>query len=109
MSEIPSIRLDHINIPALKPEWLAEWYAEMFGFRAMGGFVISPGTVIVFEQGKPIDYRGQCHFGFRCASREKVLHWAEKLEVPLLEDATYCGFKTSDPEGNVFEVYWEQS
>jgi len=107
LAEPPDIRLDHINLPALKPEWLAQWYAETFGFRAEGGFVIGPGTLIVFEQGKPMDYGGNTHFGFRCSSREKVITWADKLGAPIEEEMNYCGFKAKDPEGNIFEVYWE--
>lgn len=109
MAEPPDIRLDHINLPARRPEWLAEWYADTFGFRAQDGFVIGPGTLIVFEQGEPLDYRGNSHFGFRCASRDQVAAWAQKLESELEEDEAYCGFKTNDPEGNIFEVYWEES
>ncbi len=109
MSDAPDIRLDHINLPALKPDWLAEWYADMFGFRAKDGFVIGSGTLIVFEKGKPLDYGGSAHFGFRCSSKEKVAVWAQKLEAELVEEASYAGFKAADPEGNVFEVYWEES
>lgn len=109
MTDTPDIRLDHINLPARRPEWLAEWYASTFGFRARDGFVFGPGTLIVFEEGAPLDYRGNTHFGFRCSSPERVRHWAEKLASELEEEETYCGFKASDPEGNVFEVYWEQA
>ena len=109
MSEEPLIRLDHINIPARKPEWLAEWYAEHFGFTARDGFVSGPGTLLVFEAGKPLDYRGQVHFGFRCSSRAQVEEWAERFSAELVAEADrYCGFRTSDPEGNTFEVYWER-
>lgn len=107
MADSPDIYLDHLNLPALKPEWLAQWYAETFGFQAKDGFVLGPGTLIVFEQGKPLDYRGNTHFGFRCGSRDKVAEWATTFGAELEQDATYCGFKASDPEGNVFEVYWE--
>ena len=88
MTEIPQLVLDHINLPAARPEWLADWYAENFGFNSKDGFVFAPGVLLVFEKGKPTDYKGNTHFGFR--SR-----------------ANYCGFKTKDPEGNVFEIYWE--
>ncbi len=107
MADTPDIRLDHINLPAARPEWLADWYAEMFGFRSEGGFVIGPGTLIVFEQGTPIDYGDNAHFGFRCTDREKVLLWAEKLAATVISESDYCGFKARDPEGNHFEVYWE--
>lgn len=108
MSDSPDIRLDHINLPALKPEWLAEWYAEMFGFRANKGFVYGNGMYLVFEEGEPAGYGTKPHFGFRCGSREQVTVWAERLEAELVENDDYCAFKTRDPEGNHFEVYWER-
>ena len=108
MQDAPDIFLDHINLPARKPEWLAEWYASTFGFKAKEGFVVGPGTLIVFEKGEPLDYRGNTHFGFRCRSRDRVGEWAKKFSASLDEDETYCGFKTTDPEGNIFEVYWEE-
>lgn len=103
------IRLDHINLPARKPAWLAEWYADMFGFRASDGFVLGAGVVLVFEIGEPLLNGGRPQFGFRCDSREQVVHWAEKLEVTIEDESVYCGFKATDPEGYVFEVYWEES
>jgi len=109
MSDTPQIKLDHINLRAKKPEWLAEWYAEQFGFSAQKGFVSGAGTILVFEEGDPLEYHGQVHFGFRCRSRAKVEEWALKFSAHLDAEADhYCGFKTSDPEGNVFEVYWER-
>jgi len=108
MNDVPEIRLDHVNVPAQKPEWLAEWYAEMFGFKSEGGFVFGSGTLLVFEKGKPLDYRGNSHFGFRCATKEMVLNLAFKLEAKLKEESHYCAFQSQDPEGNVFEVYWEE-
>jgi hypothetical protein len=108
MPDKPLIQLDHINIPASKPEWLAQWYADNFGFIASKGFVSGPGTLLVFEDGSPVDYRGKVHFGFRCSSREKVQVWAEEFEASLVENENYSGFQTNDPEGNLFEVYWEE-
>jgi len=107
MSETPEIRLDHVNLPARKPEWLAEWYADKFGFRSEGGFVFGFGTLLVFEKGEPLDYKGKSHFGFRCTNKESVINLAEKFEIELKDDENYCAFKTQDPEGNFFEVYWE--
>ena len=109
MNDTPLIRLDHVNLPARKPEWLAEWYAEQFGFKSEGGFVVGPGTLLVFEEGEPPDYRGNIHFGFRCSSKDQVTSWADKFAATLETEEHYCGFKTKDPEGNVFEVYWEQN
>ena len=109
MDSPPDLRLDHINLPAKRPSWLAEWYAENFDLRVEGTFVIGAGIILVFEQGEPADYGGKAHFGFRCASRDRVAAWAGKFEAALVEEANYCGFETSDPEGNRFKVYWEAS
>tara|TARA_R110002072_G_scaffold113986_4_gene243890 strand:+ start:9595 stop:9936 length:342 start_codon:yes stop_codon:yes gene_type:complete len=103
------IRLDHINLPARKPEWLAEWYAETFGFQAQNGFVLGAGAVIVFEIGEPLIRPGRVQFGFRCTSKAQVVDWADKLDVVLENESVYCGFKATDPEGYVFEVYWEST
>jgi len=107
MAEVPQLVLDHINLPAKKPEWLADWYAENFGFKSKDGFVFAPGVLLVFEQGNPANYEGNTHFGFRSRSRDAVADWAQKLDAALTEGPNYCGFKTKDPEGNVFEIYWE--
>ncbi|MFT5209651.1 MAG: catechol-2,3-dioxygenase [Flavobacterium sp.] len=107
MTSKPDIRLDHINLLATNPEWLADWYAENFGFQAKDGFVFGPGTLLVFEKGEPLDYKGNVHFGFRCGERDSVVSWADKFSASLEQDDVYCAFKTKDPEGNVFEVYWE--
>ena len=107
MSDKLLVNLDHINIPAIKPEWLAEWYAEKFGFVAQSGFVSGAGFLLVFEKGEPLDYKGKVHFGFRCSCRETVKRWATDLNAILVENKNYNGFKASDPEGNIFEVYWE--
>jgi catechol-2,3-dioxygenase len=37
-----------------------------------------------------------------------VQEWATRFNEVLEEERTYSGFKTKDPEGNVFEVYWEK-
>lgn len=101
------MRLDHINLPAQKPEWLADWYAETFNLRAKDGFVLGAGVVIVFEKGDPLTYDGNAQFGFRCDSKHQVLEWAEKLAVSVEDEAIYCAFTATDPEGYVFDVYWE--
>ncbi|MFT4631220.1 MAG: catechol-2,3-dioxygenase [Candidatus Pseudothioglobus sp.] len=107
MLKPPALRLDHINLPARKPSWLAEWYAGQFGFTASAGFVMGAGVLLVFELGEPLDTHGKPHFGFRCDSSEAVAQWAAKFEQGLEDSGAYCGFKTRDPEGNVFEIYWE--
>ena len=108
MADHPLLVLDHINLPANKPEWLADWYAENFGFKSKDGFVFGPGVLVVFERGSPVDYNGNTHFGFRSRSKEAVAEWALKLDATLTEGPNYCGFNTKDPEGNAFEIYWEE-
>ena len=108
MNEKPDIMLDHVNLPARRPEWLADWYADNLGLKAGHGFVFGPGTLIVFESGEPVDYHDNVHLGFRCNSRHTVVALAEKLRAALDQAGNYCAFKSTDPEGNVFEVYWEE-
>lgn len=105
---MPSIRLDHINLPARKPDWAAEWYAEKFGFVAKDGFVLGAGVVLMFKQGEPLVIDTP-HFGFRVDSKQQVVDWATDLEVQLIEEDRYAGFQATDPEGYIFEVYWEDS
>jgi catechol-2,3-dioxygenase len=107
MTDKPLIQLDHINIPASKPEWLAEWYAEKFGFTAHKGFVSGAGTLIIFEEGEPLNYKSGVQFGFRCNSLEQIQKWAQQFKAPLVADEKYSGFEMKDPEGNCFEIYWE--
>lgn len=103
------IRLDHINLPARKPEWLAEWYADTFGFRAQDGFVLGAGVVLVFETGEPLLNKGRVQFGFRCRSKQQVVDLAARLDVPIEDESVFCGFQATDPEGYVFEFYWEET
>ena len=107
--DTPKTRLDHINPPARKPAWLAEGDAEQFGFQAKDGFVISGGTLLIFEIGEPLDYRRSTHFGYRCKSRGQARAWATKLDATQEEGAIYSGFKTNDPEGNFRQMYWEET
>lgn len=102
-----TLRLDHVYLPARKPAWLAEWYAEKFGFTAQEGFVISGGVVLVFVEGEPLLADEKPRFGFRCDSRDQVKNLAEEFAVPLSEEALFCSFAAVDPEGYVFEVYFE--
>jgi GNAT superfamily N-acetyltransferase len=104
------LRLAHVNLPARDPERLARWYADAFGFEARGGFAFAPGSLLVFERGEPARARANSHFGFAVESADAVADWARRFEpllAPLEIEAGYAGFKAADPEGNVFEVYWE--
>ena len=104
----PSLRLDHLYLTARKPDWLAEWYAETFGFRADAGLVISGGIVLVFQQGEPlINPIGKPQFGFRCEKRDQLLDFAKKLGAQVRTEPEFCSFQAKDPEGYLFEIYWE--
>lgn len=102
-----NLRLDHLYMPARKPEWLAEWYAETFGFRAKAGFVETGGVMLVFRQGVPVHHGEEPRFGFRCDSKQALEQFASRLNATVSDEGLFCSFVTADPEGYRFEVYWE--
>jgi GNAT superfamily N-acetyltransferase len=99
------LRLDYVNLPARDPELLARWYAERFGLAARRGSAIGPGMLIVFERAGEPD-RSANHFGLIAGSEDQVRHWAGVLGAQVQRDGSYVGFKSRDPEGNCFEIYW---
>lgn len=101
-------RLSHINLLAKDPQALAQWYANMLGYKIEGSVVREPGALIVFEPSEPARFAGNMPFGFETESREDVEAWAIKFEAKVESDQTYAGFKAEDPEGNRFEIYWEE-
>lgn len=103
----PAVRFDHIYLPAKKPDWLAEWYAETFGFKAEGGLVVTGSVVLVFQEGDPSGDRAFFQFGFRAESQEQLGALANQLGVELRNEGQYSSFEASDPEGYRFQVYWE--
>ena len=107
MPKPPALRLDHINLPARKPSWLAEWYAGQFGFTASAGFVMGAGVLLVFELGEPLDARGKPHFGFRCASSEAVAQFAANFEPGLEDSGATRGFVTPAHQAHAFSLHWE--
>jgi DNA-3-methyladenine glycosylase I len=103
-----ALRLAHVNLPARDPKALARWYGERFALTVEGSFAFAPGTLLVFEPGEPAHASGSSHFGFEAAAREEVLRFAEAFGCEAELEDDYAGFKARDPEGNLFEVYWEQ-
>ncbi len=96
-------------MPARKPEWLAEWYAETFNFLAKDGFVQTGEVMLVFQEGVPVHHHDRAQFGFRCADRVELEQLAKSLDAEIRDEGMFCSFVTSDPEGYRFEVYWEGS
>lgn len=101
------LRLDHLYMLAKKPEWMADWYAETFGFKVQEGIVICGAVVLVFQNGEPDHHHDRPRFGFRCSSREKFKQLAHKLDATVNADQVFARFVAKDPEGYKFEVYWE--
>ena len=108
---LPELAINHINLPAVDPAAMRTWYVEKLGFRSQGGFLWSGGTLLVFVKGEPL--RGDMHFGFRLPSIEALRGWVDRLKqagVPVGEiqgDETYSTVYVQDPEGNVFELFFE--
>lgn len=102
------VRLAHLNLPSRDPKGLADWYAERFGLEHDGAFAFAPGTLLVFESGEPRALPGNAHFGFEAATRAEVVELAGRFGCEPELDDHFAGFKSRDPEGNAFEVYWEE-
>jgi ribosomal protein S18 acetylase RimI-like enzyme len=102
------VRLAHVNLPARDPVALARWYAERFDLEQDGAFAFAPGTLLVFEPGGVPGPRGAGHFGFEVASRAEAVRFAERFGCEPEVEEDYVGFKARDPEGNRFEVYFEE-
>ncbi len=108
---LPPLVINHINIPAQDPQALRAWYVDKLGFESRGGFLWSGGSLLVFVKGEQL--RGDMHFGFRLPSLDALHGWATALrekgvDVPPVEgDETYSSVYVQDPEGNVFELFYE--
>lgn len=105
---LPRLALDHLNLPSRDPEKLARWYGETFGLKVDAGTAMGPGITLFFTKGEPLA-RGQAfHFGFRVANRDDVRMWSERLKRPIaFDEADFFAVRVEDPEGNLFEIYWE--
>jgi catechol-2,3-dioxygenase len=106
---LPPLWLDHLNIPAEDPELLAQWYAERMGLQRKGAQVIGPGISIVFRKGEPLKVGDNFHFGFRVETKSAVEHWARHLGAAIaFDEEDFFATRITDPDGNVFEVYWDR-
>ena len=109
MSTLPPLWLDHINIPSKDPEVLAQWYAQRLGLERRNTMVHGPGITIFFKKGTPLNAGDAFHFGFRVETKTAVETWAEALGVAIAYDeADFFAARVTDPEGNLFEIYWDK-
>jgi catechol-2,3-dioxygenase len=109
MGNLPPLWLDHVNIPTQDPEVLAQWYADRLGIERRGTMVIGPGISLVFKKAAPLKAGEAFHFGFRVENKSAVESWAEHLGVAVAFDENdFFAARVADPDGNVFEVYWDK-
>lgn len=110
MSTLPPLWLDHINIPANDPEVLAQWYANRLGIERKGTHVVGPGISIFFKKGVPLNAGDAFHFGFRVETKSNVEAWADAFGVPIaFDEDDFFSARVKDPDGNVFEIYWDKN
>ena len=109
MSVLPALWLDHINIPSKDPEVLAQWYAQRLNLECRGTMVVGPGISIFFKKGTPLGAGEAFHFGFRVETKAAVEVWAEHLDIAIaFDEEDFFAARITDPEGNVFEIYWDK-
>ncbi|MEQ1865785.1 MAG: VOC family protein [Micropepsaceae bacterium] len=109
MGTLPPLWLDHVNIPTHDPEVLAQWYADRLGIERRGTVVIGPGISLVFNKAPPLKAGDAFHFGFRVENKSAVETWAEHLGVAVaFDEHDFFAARVTDPDGNVFEVYWDK-
>jgi catechol-2,3-dioxygenase len=110
MTTLPAMWLDHVNIPSHDPEVLAQWYADRLGIERHGTRVIGAGISLFFKKGAPLNAGDAFHFGFRVETKSAVEVWAEHLNVPIaIDEDDFFAARVKDPDGNVFEVYWDDN
>jgi catechol-2,3-dioxygenase len=108
-SSLPPLWLDHINIPAQDPEVLAQWYADRLGIEQKGTAVVGPGISLMFKKGTPLKAGDAFHFGFRVETKSAVESWARHLGVAIaFDEPDFFAARITDPDGNLFEVYWDK-
>lgn len=109
MSTLPPLWLDHINIPSRDPETLAQWYAQRMSLERRDTMVYGPGISIFFRKGTPLNAGENFHFGFRVETKAAVEAWAEHLSVAIaFDEDDFFAARITDPEGNLFEIYWDK-
>ena len=106
------LSLNHLNLPSKHPQMLRQWYADKLGFTAHDRFLWSNGTLLVFDDGAPLQNE-KVHFGFRVGSLDELQAWVERLRSSGVDVPDPCGddqYMTvyiKDPEGNKFEIFHE--
>jgi catechol 2,3-dioxygenase-like lactoylglutathione lyase family enzyme len=109
MTSLPAIWLDHVNLPAKDPERLCAWYATKLGLQTDGNIVRGPGIAIAFTKGTPVSPECKLHFGLRAESHADVEAWAQHFGVGIsIRENDFFAARVTDPEGNVFEIYWDK-
>lgn len=110
MTSMPSIWLDHVNLPARDPERLCAWYATKLGLQVADNIVRGPGITIAFILGEPIPSNSKLHFGLRAECKADVETWAQHFGVGIaFDEHDYFSARITDPEGNLFEIYWDKN
>jgi catechol 2,3-dioxygenase-like lactoylglutathione lyase family enzyme len=110
---LPPFALNHLNLPARDPAALRQWYTDKLGFHARGPFLWSGGGLLVFVEGTPIAGE-HLHFGFRADSMATLRAWIAALRARGVhvdephDDDAYSTTYVNDPEGNRFELFYEQ-
>jgi hypothetical protein len=109
MNTLPALWLDHLNIPTNDPDVLCQWYADRLNLESRGNVLIGPGISIFFKKGTPLNAGDAFHFGFRVESKSAVEAWAQHLGVAVaFDEHDFFAARITDPDGNVFEIYWDQ-
>lgn len=110
MTTLPPLWLDHVNIPSMDPEVLAQWYADRLGIELRGRTnVIGPGISLFFTKGAPLKAGDAFHFGFRVENKSAVETWATHLGVAVsFDEHDFFAARINDPDGNIFEIYWDK-
>jgi catechol 2,3-dioxygenase-like lactoylglutathione lyase family enzyme len=109
---LPKLALNHLNLPARKPDALRQWYVDKLGFTCHGRFLWSRGSLLVFVEGEPLGST-TTHFGFRVDSLDDLRHWVQELRArgvsvgEIEGDERYSTVFVEDLEGNRFEIFFE--
>jgi len=110
---LPPLSLTHLNIPSPDPAALRTWYAEALGLQEHAGMLYGGRSVFNVVRGESLP-AGTFHFGFRLDTKAGVQAWAEHLvarsvavEGAYADHGDYATAYFRDPDGNVFELFWE--
>jgi catechol 2,3-dioxygenase-like lactoylglutathione lyase family enzyme len=114
------VRLAHLNITVSDAGRSREFYGRWFGFERVLAEYPDATTFLVdragFELGLHVGTSragSDWHFGFVAQDAREVRELRDRMRaagVLIREDEDgleYCGFKCSDPDGYIIEVYFE--